>query len=284
MFDRVLICTDFSDGLLRLGQFLESLSLGGMKQIVFLHIVSLSEKGVIPRVDVEKMKQARSRLEGAVGESPAGVEVKIEIQSGQIVQKILQAAQEYQSELIVVGSQSQTLFTEKLMGSTMAALSQQTAIPLFVIRPQLISAYTSEELNLRCQHLFRSLLLPYDDSEPAKYLVQQVKHLAGKQTGRFLERCELCWVEDSLTPPQAYNTLSQLKIDLEEVNLQVEIGMRQGHSCSTEILQAAQTADVSAIAVSTGTIGKLQEWFVSSFASELLRHSCRPVIFFPPRR
>ena len=283
MFERVLICTDFSDGLLRLANFVLSLAIGGMKQIVFLHIVPLSEKGIVPRIDVEKMEQARVRLEGAVGESPVGVEVKIEIQSGQTVQTILQVAQSQHSELIVVGSQNQTIFTEKLVGSTMAALSQQTSIPLLVLRPQLITAYTSEELDLRCQHLFRSLLLPYDDGEPAKYLVQQVKHRAEKQSGRFLERCELCWVVDNLIPQQAYETLSRLKTDLEEVNLRVEIAIRQGYRCA-EVLQAAQMADVSAIAFSTGTIGKLQEWFVSSFASELLRHSWRPVLFFPPRR
>ncbi|HYW21080.1 MAG TPA: hypothetical protein VE956_17620 [Nodularia sp. (in: cyanobacteria)] len=40
-------------------------------------------------------------------------------------------------------------------------------------------------------------------------------------------------------------------------------------------------ADISAIAVSSGTIGKLQEWLVSSFAAEVLRQSWYPVLFFP---
>ncbi len=289
MFERVLICTDFSDGLHRLGHFIPSLALAGMKQIVFLHTVALWEKGIIPRVDSEKIEQAQARLASSVGESSTDVEVKIEVQSGKPVETILKVAQTYQSQLIILGSQSRDLLTEKLVGSTMADLSRKTTIPLLVLRPQLIFAFTNEELTLRCQHLGRSLLLPYNGSKVANYLVQQVKQSAQQQSGRFLEQCTLCWVlEDSssreiprkIQPQQASDTLSQIKADLESVNLQVETQVLEGHSM-TKILEAAATADISAIAVSSGTIGKLQEWLVSSFAAELLRNSWYPVLFFP---
>ncbi|OKH13591.1 universal stress protein UspA-like protein [Fischerella major NIES-592] len=292
MFQRVLICTDFSDGLHRLTHFVSSLALAGMKQIVFLHAVPLWEKGIIPRADTEKIEQAQSRLTETVGESPTDVEVKIEVQSGKPVEIILKVAQTYQSQLIILGSQSRSLLTEKLVGGTMADLSHKTTIPLLVLRPQLISTYTSEELTLRCQHLFRSLLLPYNDTQAANYLVQQVKQLAQQQSNRYLQQCKLCWVlEDTgrrevpkkILPQQAGQTLSQIKADLEKVNLQVETEVREGH-CVTQILEAATMADISAIAVSSGTIGKLQEWLVSSFASELLRCSWYPVLFFPLQR
>jgi nucleotide-binding universal stress UspA family protein len=289
MFERVLICTDFSDGLHRLAHFVSSLTLAGMKKIVFLHAVPLWEKGVIPRVDTEKIEQAQTRLKKAVAESPTDVEVKIEVQSGKPTETILKVAQAYQSQLIILGSQSRSLLTEKLVGSTMADLSRQTKIPLLVVRPQLISAYTSEELTLRCQHLFRSLLLPYNDTETANYLVQQVKQLAQQQSGIFLQKCKLCWVLDNssrrelpmkILPQQAEEILSKIKADLEGVNLQVETEVREGYSVTT-VLEAAAMDDISAIAVSSGTIGKLQEWLVSSFAAEVLRQSWYPVLFFP---
>ncbi|MBW4446091.1 MAG: universal stress protein [Spirirestis rafaelensis WJT71-NPBG6] len=291
MFQRALICTDFSDSLHRLAPKVSSLALAGMKQIVFLHVVPLWEKGIIPRVDSEKIEQAQARLTEAVGESSTDIEVKIEVQSGKPVETILKVAQSYQSQLIIVGSQSRSILTEKLVGSTMANLSRQTKVPLLVLRPQLISAYTCEELTLRCQHLFRSLLLPYNGSEVANYLVQQVKHLAGQQSGKFLQQCKLCWVlEDSgrreiprkILPQQAHETLSQIKADLEKVNLQVETEVKEGPSV-TSILEMAVMADISAIAVSSGTIGKLQEWLISSFAAEVLRQSWYPVLFFPPQ-
>ncbi|MBH8556169.1 universal stress protein [Nostocaceae cyanobacterium CENA357] len=289
MFERVLICTDFSDGLHRLSHFVSSLGLAGIKQIVFLHVVPLWEKGIIPRVDSEKIEQAQTRLAEAVGESPADIKVNVEVQSGKPVETILKVAQAYQSGLIILGSQSRNVLTEKLVGSTMADLSHQTTIPLLVVRPQLISAYTCEELTLRCQHLFRSLLIPYNDSKAANYLVQQIKHLAKQQPGRFLQYCKLCWVLEStgrqgiprkVLPQQAHETLSQIKADLEGVNLQVETEVREGNSV-TEILETAFMDDISAIAVSSGIIGKLQEWLISSFAAEVLRQSWYPVLFFP---
>lgn len=292
MFQRVLICTDFSDGLHRLRHFISSLALAGMKQIVFLHAVPLLERGIIPQVDSEKIEQAQTRFAEAIGESPTDVEVKIEVQSGKPVDIILKVAQTYRSQLIILGSQSRSLFTEKLVGSTMATLSRRTPIPLLVLRPQLIYAYTSEELILRCQHLFRSLLLPYNGTQPADYLVQEVKQLAQQQSGRYLQQCNLCWVlEDTgrreiprkILPQQAEQALSQIKADLEVENLQVEIEVREGYSV-TEVLEAAAMGDISAIAVSSGTIGKLQEWLVSSFAAELLRFSWYPILFFPNER
>lgn len=292
MFQRVLICTDFADGLHRLTNFVSSLALAGMKQIVFLHAVPLWEKGVIPRVDTEKIEQAQTRLAKTLAKSSTDVEVKIEVLSGKPVDIILKVAQNYQSQLIILGSQSRDLLTEKLVGSTMADLSHKTTVPLLVLRPQLISTYTAEELTLRCQHLFRSLLLPYNGTPAANYLVQQVKQLAQQQSDRYVEACTLCWVLETtsnrslpqkFSPQQAQQSLSEIKTDLEKLNLQVETEVRQG-STVTQILAAATMADISAIALSSATIGTVQEWLVSSFAAEVLRFSWYPVLFFPPQR
>ncbi|GAX34405.1 universal stress protein [Nodularia sp. NIES-3585] len=289
MFEQILICTDFSDGLHRLSQFTSSLKLAGIKQIVFLHVVPLWEKGIIPQVDSEKIEQAQTQLAKAIEQSPTDVEVKIEVQSGKPVETILKVAQVYKSRLIILGSPTRSTLTEKLVGSTMAELSRQTKIPLLVVRPQLLCAYTSEELTLRCQHLFRSLLIPYNDGQVSHYLLQQVKELAQKQSNSYLQQCQICWVVENTTskerlrkiPPQeVHETLSQIKAELEELNLQVETEVREGNSV-TQVLETAVMADISAIAVSSGTIGKLQEWLVSSFAAEVLRQSWYPVLFFP---
>ncbi|MBD2358626.1 universal stress protein [Tolypothrix sp. FACHB-123] len=292
MFQRVLICTDFADGLQRLTNFVSSLALAGIKQIVFLHAVPLWEKGIIPQVDTEKIKQAQTQLTKTLDAGSTDVEVNIEVQSGKPVDIILKIAQSYQSQLIILGSQSRNLLTEKLVGSTMAELSHKTTIPLLVLRPQLISTYTAEELKLRCQHLFRSLLLPYNGTPAANYLVQQVKQLAQQQSEPYIRDCTLCWVLEEarrrelpqkISPQQAQESLSKIKADLQEVNLQVETEVRQGYSIN-QILEAATMVDISAIALSSATIGTVQEWLVSSFAAELLRYSWYPVLFFPPHR
>lgn len=284
MFEKILICTDFADGLHRLTHFVPSLVAGSIKQIIFLHVVPLSENGIIPKVDIEQIEQAQARLSAAVNHSLPEVEVKIEVQSGRPVETILSVAQGYQSELIVLGSQTHSLLAEKLVGSTMADLSRQTTIPLLVLRPLLIAAFTAEELALRCQHLLRYLLVPYDGSETSDFLVQQIKQLAQKQPEQFIECCRLCWITNSRLPTQSErDTLSQVKAGLESAGLQVEGEFHRG-SVLTELLELAQMDGISAIAIASGTIGTFQEWFVSSVAADLLRQSWCPVLFFPSNR
>src|SRR3712207_1461471 len=194
MFQRCLICTDFSDGLYRLVGFVPSLAASGIQQIVFLHSVPLWQEGEIPRIDEKAIASSRDRLQAGLKDVPAGVEVHIEVPSGRPVDNILKAARNYKVDVILTGMPIRSLLQEKLFGSTAAELARACTIPLLIVRPQLISTYTREELELRCQHLFRYLLLPYDGSNAAKYLVQKVKDYAQNQPSDSLKQCMLMWI------------------------------------------------------------------------------------------
>ena len=292
MFQRCLICTDFSDGLHRLVQFVPSLAAGGMKQIVFMHAVPLWQEGVTPRADTEKIEQARERLSSALQNLPSGVEVNVEVPSGRPLDTIPQLAQTYHIDSIVTGMPSRNLLQEKLFGSTTAGLARALATPITIVRPQLISTYTNEELDLRCRHLYRYLLIPYDGSNAAKYLVQKIKHYAQNRPANSLEHCLLCWVVDDARHrelpkdyqlQQAREQLSPIKAELEQLGLQVSVEVRLGNPL-TEVLEVAQIFDISAIAISSGTLGRLLEWSIPSFAGELMRRSWHPVLFFPPQK
>ncbi|MBD2096980.1 universal stress protein [Trichocoleus sp. FACHB-591] len=292
MFQRPLICTDFSDNIQRLANFVPSLVAGGMQQIVFLHVTALWEEGEIPREDTEKVNQARDRLAVALQQVPDGVEVKVEVQSGRAIDTILKVAKTHQADVIILGTPTRSLLNEKLFGSTTVGLAQRTKTPLLVLRPQLISAYTSEELDLRCRHLFRCLLLPYDGSDPAKYLVQQIEQHCQNQPTKALEQCVLCWVvsdsgrkelRKSNQDQEIAELLAAPQAALANLNLQVQTEVRSGNSV-TQILEVASSFDISAIAVSSGSLGRLIEWSAPSFAGEILRRSWHPVLFFPPTR
>ncbi|MGV0025810.1 universal stress protein [Phormidesmis priestleyi] len=300
MFQRPLICTDFSDGLQRLVNFVPSLVAGGMSQIVFLHIVPLKEEANIPRVDVERVDRAKARLSAALDHVPVGTDVKVEVESGRAIEVILKTAETHQSDVIILGTPSRTLLTEKLFGSTTMGLAQRTNIPLLTLRPQLISTYTSEELNLRCRHLFRTLLLPFDNSNAARYTVEKIKELAQKrpiqevapQKDQSLEKILLNWVveeggrsELSQAEQQKIvcETIEPVRDQLVAQGLLVNLEVRRG-SPIVEILAVAQESDVSAIALSSDNLGKLLEWSTPSFAGEIMRRSWHPVLYFPPKR
>lgn len=292
MFQRLLICTDLVDGLQRLVNFVPNLAVGGVQQIVFLHVVQISKDQAVPHIDQDELAAVRQQLSAAQNNVPQSVEVHIEVQYGQPVDRILSTATTYKSDIILLGTQSRSLLTEKLFGSTTMALCQRSKVPLMVFRPQLLSTYTVEELDLRCRHLFRCLLIPYDGSNVAEYLVKRVKELAQNRPSESLEECLLCWVVETTRrravsalmqeeeTKKAKTQLEKVKADLEMLNLNVNAEVLQGEPVP-EILLKAQVYDITAIVTASDSLGKILELSVPCFTGDLLRRSWHPIIYFP---
>lgn len=292
MFQRCLICTDFSDGLYRLAEFASSLAAGGIKQLIFLHSVPLWEEGEIPRVDDEAIAKAHTRLQQLLKTIPDGVEVKIEVPSGRPQDTIQKVAKADKADVIIVGMPLQSLLQEKLFGSTTIGLAKSCITPLLILRPQLIATYTREELDLRCQHLFRYLLIPYNGSNSSQYLVEKIKEYVQTQPNNSLQQCLLMWVVDEggrreipkdYQLQEAQKKLDAVKVELEQLGLQVNTEVRLGNPYE-EILDAAAVFDISAIAIASDNLGKLIEFPIRSFAGELMRRSWHPILLFPPHK
>ncbi|NEO31967.1 MAG: universal stress protein [Symploca sp. SIO3C6] len=292
MFKRCLICTDFSDGLHRLVEFVPSLATSGIKQIIFLHVVPLWEEGEIPRIDEEAISAARKRFEEGLKDLPEDVEVSIEVVSGPPVDAISKVAHSYKADVILTGTSTRNLLKETLFGSTTTALAKASVTPLLILRPELVSTYTREELSLRCQHLWRYLLIPYDGSDSSNYLLQKVKEYAENQPDHSLVHCMLVWVVEEggrreipkdYQIQKAQEKLELVKAELTQPGLQVNTQVRLGDPF-TEILDIALVHDISAIAVSSNTLGKIKEWSARSFAGELIRRCWFPILFFPLRK
>lgn len=292
MFERPLICTDLTDGLQKLVNFIPSLAAGGIRHIVFLHVVPVREDMAVPKPDAEKMAAAQAKLTPARNQIPAGIEVKTEVQVGRPIDTILKMAKTHNCDAIILGTQTRSTLTEKLFGSTTVALSERTTLPLLALRPPLVSTYTNEELDLRCRHLFRDLLVPYDGSDAAKYTVERIKAYAQTHPNPDLRSCVLCWVIEAggrfeLSPAERQRkiqqTLEPVRDELKALGLQVEIDVRHGNVVE-QMLIAAQDIDISAIALSSNNLNRLMEWSSPSCASEVLRRSWHPVLFFPPKR
>lgn len=290
MFQRLLICTDLTDGLQRLVHFVPSLAASGIQQITFLHVLPIDGK-VVPRVDEDKIKQIRARLSVPEGEVSSGIEVKVEVQSGRVAERILAIAKANQSDLIMLGTESRSLLTEKLFGSTVNALCHDNNVPILIMRPQLLSTYTVEELDLRCRHIFRYFLLPYNGSKASQYLLSQVKHHAEHHSADALKNCLLLWVleeNDRLNQllhesreREAETKLAAANTELAQLNLTVTTQIVCGEPVP-EVLKAAMDYDITAIAIASNTMGKLAELSGPSFTGEILRRSWHPILFFPP--
>lgn len=292
MFKRYLICTDLIDGLQGLVNFVPDLTQAGCEQLVFTHTVPLWDEGDIPRIDEAKVEHAKEVLEQALRPSDSAVEVVVDVQSGRPQETIPKLVKTYGSDVVFTGTATRNLLQETLFGSTSLSVARSTAVPLMLLRPQLISTYTQEELALRCQHLWRYLLVPYSGSDSAKYLVQQLKAVIQADTARSLQQLRLLQVvskstRKGLSPDYqrqvALETLEAAKKELATCDVEVTTEVRMGDPMQ-EILQAAQVHDISAIATAHVSRNALAELTAPSFANEILRHSWFPVLFFSPKR
>jgi nucleotide-binding universal stress UspA family protein len=287
MFQNCLICTDFNDGLQRLVKFIPDLAQGGFKRIIFLHTVSVWEDERVASVDEKRVIEAEKYFASILKDIPDGVEVKTEVTTVRYLDTILELVKTYAIDLILLGTPVRSNLEAKFLGSHTLELSKATKIPLMILRPQLISTYTNEELSLRCQHLWRYLLIPYDDSPASKYLVQHLKEYALTRPENAFQECLLIWVvEDGgrnveLTQyhlEKAQRKLGEVKQELESLNITVHTQVCQGNPIN-EILKLAIDFDVSAIATSNYR-GNFLEWTVSSTAENLLERSWFPILFF----
>ncbi|MDY6781128.1 MAG: universal stress protein [Cyanobacteriota bacterium] len=291
MFKRSLICTDLSDSLDRLVRFVPHLAAGGLHQLVFVHSVPLWEEGQIPRVDEQRIEAGKARLSEALDEVPEGVEVKLEVPSGRPIDTIPELVARYRSEVIFTGTPIRSLLQEKVVGSTTLELAKRTLTPIAILRPQLIATYTCEELALRCQHLWRYLLIPYNGGESAKYLLDRIKESARSRPDNSLAKCMLLWVVDDgrkkvpreYRLEQATQELESAKAELEALGLEVETEVRLGNFF-IELVKVAEQFDISAIAIAHAARSALLNWTAPSSANEVLRRSWFPVLFFSPQQ
>lgn len=292
MFQSCLICTDFTDGLYRFLDCVPSLTQSGLKKIVFFHSVPLWEEGEVPRVDDEKIERAKQRFQKALDHAPSNVDVQIEVLSGKPLDTIPRVLKKHPVDVIMTGTPIRSLLQEKFFGSTSTGLAKATSQPLNIIRPELLTTYTLEELNLRCRHLWRYLLIPYNNSETARYLIEEIKKYAHNRPEDSLKQCILMSVIDdcgrnSILAEQrveeAKANLQSVKKELEALNLEVNTLVKVGNPLQ-EITTAALDFDISAIAIATDYRNSLLQWTVRSFANDLMRSSWFPVLLFSPKK
>ncbi len=292
MFQSCLICTDFTDGLHRLVDNVPYLAQCGLKKIIFFHSVPLWEEGEVPRVDEEKVEEAKQRLSRAVENVPTGIEVKVEVASGKPLDTIPRILKKNSIDVIITGTPIRSLAKEKFFGSTSRGLAKITEQPLNIIRPELITIFTQEELALRCEHLWRYLLIPYNDSQSAHYLLDQIKKYAQNRPANSLQKCLLISIVDdsgrkSILVEQrlqeATEQLAAVKADLEKLGLEVDILVKTGDPIQVT-LATALDYDISAIAIATDFDGNILQWTVRSYASDLMRTSWFPVLLFSPKK
>jgi nucleotide-binding universal stress UspA family protein len=289
MFQKALISTDLEDGLYRLAYTIPSLAESGFKKITFFHNVPVETDRSVPRVDEDEVAAAQASLKEEIQEVPDGVDVNVIVSGGRASNNILQTVEATGCEVLFLGMPTRNILSEKLFGSTTMKLVEKTPVPMMILRPQLVATFTTEELSLRCRHLFQNLLIPYDGTAGSTEFLETLKRQIQQSPPPANHRYWLLWVIDDNIRRElqgdhpmedARQRLEKAAETLRALNLNVTTLVVEGDPL-TEILRAADRYDIGAIATSSRGIGGLLRWSIPSLTREILRHSWHPVLYFP---
>ncbi len=293
MFKNCLICTDFTDGLQRIIHFVSSLKEGGFQQVTFLHSVPLWEEGEIPRVDKERMAEAKEKLAPASENIPEGMKVNIEVLSGNAADNILATVKKYEIDFIITGTPLSSSWQNLLFGSTTAKLTKRLNVPMMVLRPQLVSVYREEEIALRLSSLNDYWLIPYQNHEHDRDLLTKIKTCAIGKGSCNPPKCLLITVVEDVSRSkilmenhlhEAQTKLAKYKEDLESAGVEVETIVKTGNRLE-EIFETAFTSNISAIAVANdregNVIDRILNLTVGNDSNNMLNCSWFPLIYFP---
>lgn len=292
VFERPLICTDLCDGLDRLARMVPSFLSGGIQGLVFLSVVPYRLDREIPREDTEAIAAAQQRLGNALQGAPHGP-VTVAVRSGRPAEVIATVAAEHHCDAVFLGGASRSLLEEKLFGSTSIALGQQGTVPLLILRPPLLAALTLEELDLRCRHLFRQVLVPHNGGPSAERATARLLTMIQRQRDRGVPvAVERCWlyqaIEEIRNLPMAHvltehrDRLERVRAQFEALGVATEVMVEAG-SFLPGLMAAAQDYDISAIVIASRHRNFFVDWSVPNSGQRVLRHSLHPVLFFPPK-
>ncbi|MFZ9737686.1 MAG: universal stress protein [Prochlorotrichaceae cyanobacterium] len=290
MFRRILVCTDLKDGLQRFVSKVAALHHIGVEHLAFVHCVPFWEEGEIPHEDEAGLAFAKACLNPALEASVPGIEVQVEVVSGIPTDWIPKLVEKYQADALILGTETRSFLSEKLFGSTTAALAQRCSLPILTLRPPIVQVYRNDELTLRCENLLREVLLPFDSLATGKCLVEQVKNLLDRQPIPHLNKCWLVAIvpTESRRLPNEYKVqeaegyLQELKAQFSAYPITVETQVHEGEDLQ-DILSLLINHDISAIGVTYNWGDGLLDWPIPSFGKEIMRRSCHPVLLFPPK-
>ena len=147
MFDRILYAAEIGDGHPRSLDYVKDIALTHDSEVIVLRVGELTEEQLAlarknaPDMDAAaEAKKTQARMEGqmAGGEiaaalNAAGVFARTVTRSGRIAEEVLDAAEEADAHLIVVGSAPRSVLGALLTGNVTDEIVRKSRLPVLVV-------------------------------------------------------------------------------------------------------------------------------------------------------
>jgi len=283
MFTKALIATDLSAAsfaVIRGARCLQSL---GVKECLLVQCLNMQD------VYYPVLEAIREHLDTNLSEQQQileefGFKVTKKMVLGYAKTEINRLASERDCQVIVVGTQGQSLVGTFLLGGVAAAVIHHATLPVLLIPVRKGNQKDTPEAQVSDGHILRHVLFPTDFSDFAKRAFTCLIEIANQET----EKITLFHVQDRIRiePHLTYrldefnqvdeNRLTAMRSDL---NTRVHVAIKTvfGHP-SVEILNEIEEGNVSMVVMGSRGRGFVGEVFLGSVSHNVARKSPVPVL------
>ncbi len=277
---KLLLATDLSPASERLIYFAGNLKILNIEQIHLTFCLNINDNGIMKDAMEIKIPTLESQ---AAQLTDAGFQVETEIRFGVPAVEILNAAQEKQCQLLVIGSHGRNLSDKISLGGTVSALLHNLTLPGMVVKIPSLTTYEKQHTSL-----LDHILYVTDFSENADTAFTCLEKL----TVRGARKITLLHVQDHIIGKHLKDRLEIFnRIDLERLKclahrLQTlgkpEIKMEIPYGAVAElVLTQINNDNVSLVVMGAQGRGYVGKPFLGGVANKVLRGAPVPVLIVP---
>jgi nucleotide-binding universal stress UspA family protein len=283
MFENVLLPTDFSEDSSRVLRYVRDLP--GARTVTLFHVADgksgRDENGEEDRPAAEPftlLEEARQ----AIRSDPAngGVVVQIRhssVTNDDVARTILDAAQEMETTLIMMGARGKNRIRSVLLGSVSANVIRRSTIPVLLMR------FPPEGENAQ-EHapLFSRVLVPVDFSVPSDLVLRTIPAIVRAGQAVLVHVVDRGESDSAIraAAKEAHQRLEAMREDLARQGIPARTRVSIGYP-PDEIIEAAAEERSSLILMSpqgAGWVRELRTLVVGSTTSSVIRRANCPVL------
>jgi nucleotide-binding universal stress UspA family protein len=280
MFEKLLLCTDFSEYATKISSCVPTLP--GIQEIVLLHVFDATRQHIQGWIYNSQIENAKIRLEEQKKYLESfGVQVKVRldvITSGNVPGGIVSAAEEENVSLIVMGARGEGVLERTFLGSVGRAVLRSTNHHTLILNDSVVESM-QEGSGTVCPQILSKVIFPTDFTQPSDAALDILKGMKGIGTlvlihvitgGQTAE--EIKKLEEETQ--QRLNTLTG---DLATQGITATFHMRFGDPVD-EILRCAKEEEASLIFLSSHGTGWLHALLQGEKSIEVVILAKRPVL------
>lgn len=284
MFEKLLLCTDFSEYATKISECVPGLP--GIREIVLLHVFDATHYHIQGWTYNPQIENAKIRLEEQKKHFESyGLQVTVRldvITSGDVPGCIISAADKEKVSLIVIGARGGNLIERTLLGRVAGAVLRTTTHPTLVLNHNVIDDMNGVRFETVCPVILSKVIFPTDFSQPSNAALDILKGMQGIGTLVLIHVITegQTAAEIKTLKEETQERLNTLAGNLASKGITVISHVRFGDPVD-EILRCAKEEEASLIFLCSHKEGWLHMLLKGERSIEMVIQAKRPVLVVP---